>query len=310
MTLAIRVVSLLVVFASWLVPFEASSAASDQPPTTSEAHPGTDVEDILAMERRIAAAFFGDDTKAFDELLADDFVYIGALGGKIMDRAKFLTGFREAKWTTKQYLPWDVRARTFGSVAVVTMRVDRVSMGPDGEVRGSYAVTRVWSRSNNAWRLSVGQMTEIPPDRVFRDYADPADTTALPPPQSPQAAAILALEERFKTGFLTRDEKVILGLMADDFIHIGLEGEIVDKTVYMKFFKRGKWRYEKYEPWDVKVRTYGSAAIVTGRVERLLVVEDRRDMGAFAFTHVWHHSNGAWRLVSSHVTLAPPSSVD
>jgi len=115
------------------------------------------------------------------------------------------------------------------------------------------------------------------------------------------------MEERYKAGLLAPEPKTFQELLADDLIHIGFEGEIVDKAQYMDFFTRGKWRYKKYKPSAVRVRTYGPVAVVTGRVDRIIEVNGRKTKGAFAFTHVWHQSNEAWRIVSSQVTVVPSS---
>ena len=55
----------------------------------------------------------------------------------------------------------------------------------------------------------------------------------------------------------------------------------------MVFFKVGAWQFKKYEPTRVSIKLLGSAAVVTGRVDRTIVIEDKEISGGFAFTHVW-----------------------
>ena len=123
------------------------------------------------------------------------------------------------------------------------------------------------------------------------------------------AEAVKRLEERFTVALLKRDDAEFDQLLADDLIHIGFEGQIANKTEYMAFFKQGSWKYTKYEPSNVAVKLIGSVAVVTGRVQRTIFVNNKETIGAFAFTHVWSQAGDRWRLASSHVTSVPnPSS--
>ena len=131
----------------------------------------------------------------------------------------------------------------------------------------------------------------------------PGDST------KPSVAAILALEQRFTAGLLERNEKEVGDLLADDLIHIGFEGQIAGKAEYMSFFKTGTWRYLDYRPSNVSVKLLGEAAVVTGRVDRVIRIGDRETRGAFAFTHVWAREGNTWRLESSHVTTVPAPAV-
>ncbi|PYS71600.1 MAG: hypothetical protein DMF69_09955 [Acidobacteria bacterium] len=62
---------------------------------------------------------------------------------------------------------------------------------------------------------------------------------------------------------------------------------------------------QKYEPTKVSIKLLGTAAVVTGRVDRTIVVEDKETSGAFAFTHVWSKSRERWLLQSSQLTTIP-----
>ena len=292
-------VLLLVIFSSGVLPLGSSSAATDKDTTTEASPRGPVVETILAMEKRLRAAFMEPDQGVFQDILAEDLVYIW-YDGKVIRKADFLKPYKESKWRVTRFEPRNVKVRTFGSVAVVTMRVDRTWVGPDGESADGSAVTRVWSQSDAVWRLSSVQVTKVPPTGSSAAH-HPPDATPTPP-LGAEAQAILAMEERYKAGLLEPDEETFRDLLADDLIHIGSEGEIVDKAQYMDLFTRGKWWYKKYKPVGVRVRMYGTVGVVTGRVDRLMQANGKEIGGAFVFTHVWHSSNGAWRIASSHVT--------
>jgi ketosteroid isomerase-like protein len=119
------------------------------------------------------------------------------------------------------------------------------------------------------------------------------------------ASTIMTIEQRFTTALLKKDAAALDELLADDILHIGFEGQFAGIGEYMAFFKRDIWRYRKYEPTNVAVKILGDVAVVTGRVDRTIVIENNVTTGAFAFTHVWSHAGDRWRMVSSQLTTIP-----
>ena len=122
---------------------------------------------------------------------------------------------------------------------------------------------------------------------------------------SPSTHSITQIEQRFNAALLKRDAVEFDLLLADDLVHISFEGQSAGKAEYMAFFKQGAWQYKKYEPSDVKVKLLGNVAVVTGRVDRVIVVNNRETTGAFAFTHVWSRVQNRWQLTSSQLTTIP-----
>lgn len=116
------------------------------------------------------------------------------------------------------------------------------------------------------------------------------------------ANTVKNIEDRFTAALLKRDHNEFGELLADDLTHIGFEGQVAGKAEYMSFFKQGAWQYKKYQPSNVTVKVLGSVAVVTGQVDRTIVINGHETKGAFAFTHVWAQAESRWRLTSSHVT--------
>jgi uncharacterized protein (TIGR02246 family) len=133
-------------------------------------------------------------------------------------------------------------------------------------------------------------------------------TTTSPSTQT-TASTVTEAEERFTAGLLKKDVVAFADLLADDLLHIGFDGQIAGKAEYMAFFRQGAWQYLKYEPSNVAVKVLGNVAVVTGRVNRTIVINNKEITGAMAFTHVWSQAGGGWRLTSSQLTSIPnPSS--
>ena len=122
----------------------------------------------------------------------------------------------------------------------------------------------------------------------------------------PTTRDLLVLEEQWAHALRERDEAAFGKLLAEDLRHVGFEGQIVGKRDYMAFFSAGDWRYSEYSIVDPNVMSEGCAAVVTGRVQRRIVVSGKETAGVFAFTHVWAKRGGEWRVIASQVT-APPA---
>lgn len=123
----------------------------------------------------------------------------------------------------------------------------------------------------------------------------------------PTAGEVLALEERWATMLRERNDEAFAKLLAEDLRHVGFEGQIVGKQEYMAFFKAGDWKYSEYTLLSPQVTVEGCAAVVTGRVQRRIVISGKETAGMFAFTHVWAKRGGEWRVIASQVS-APPTS--
>jgi ketosteroid isomerase-like protein len=95
------------------------------------------------------------------------------------------------------------------------------------------------------------------------------------------------VEQRFTAAFLKKDAVAVDELLADDLLHIGFEGQVANKAVYMAYFREGPWQYRKYEPSNMAIKVLGNVAVVTGRVNRTIVINNNETTGAFAFIHVW-----------------------
>ncbi|HWN09524.1 MAG TPA: nuclear transport factor 2 family protein [Pyrinomonadaceae bacterium] len=122
------------------------------------------------------------------------------------------------------------------------------------------------------------------------------------------AGTVTELEQRFTTALMKKDAVALHELLADDLLHIGFEGQFAGKAEYMAFFKRDIWHYRKYEPTNLRVKVLGNVAVVTGRVDRIIVISGKETTGAFAFTHVWLRTGDLWRQTSSQVTTIPNST--
>jgi ketosteroid isomerase-like protein len=97
-------------------------------------------------------------------------------------------------------------------------------------------------------------------------------------------------------------------ILSDDFILIDvMMGSEVPREALLDVIGSGQLQFEIIEPAEVRVREYGSTAIVTRRTK----MQGRfggEPFGAHSrYTHVYVEHKGRWRLVAAQGTqIVPP----
>jgi hypothetical protein len=130
-----------VVSCSVNTPTNASSA-----PVLSAVAGNTD-QVITGLENQWVAAIVKKDTATIDRLLADDFS--GTTDDQIYSKADAI---EDVKNGTHESLELDnIKVRTFGDTAVVTMGQTEKSRHGDTDFSGHYLFTDVWARKNGQW---------------------------------------------------------------------------------------------------------------------------------------------------------------
>ena len=74
---------------------------------------------------------------------------------------------------------------------------------------------------------------------------------------------LLKLENAFAEAIANNDLESIRRLVADDWIIIDPNGEIVDRTRFFEVIKSGVLTHDMMESKDSRVRVYGDSAVVT-----------------------------------------------
>ena len=101
-----------------------------------------------------------------------------------------------------------------------------------------------------------------------------------------------------------KDRATMERLIADDYTYTHSNGAVNDKAADIKETMSDdiKWTDTKSE--DVKVRTYGNVAIVTGQVT-LTGSAKNYVPGPRRFTEIWVKRSGHWQNVGGQTTLVP-----
>ena len=112
---------------------------------------------------------------------------------------------------------------------------------------------------------------------------------------TPAAAAVLQLEERWRVAQHGGDEAAFLALLAPDLTFIGTSGSLRDRADYIASRKTSAIpRAATYEYSELRARDFGTVVIVTGR--EATTGEGTTFQGRF--THVWARRGKVWQLVA------------
>ena len=116
---------------------------------------------------------------------------------------------------------------------------------------------------------------------------------------------LLKLENAFAEAIVNNDLESIRRLVADDWIIIDPNGEIVDRTRFFEVIKSGVLTHDMMESKDSRVRVYGDSAVVTA------VTRTKGKFMGYDFstqeraTDVFVKRDGRWQCVLTHLTRFP-----
>ena len=113
---------------------------------------------------------------------------------------------------------------------------------------------------------------------------------------------LLKLEEAFAEAIVKNDLEGIGRLVADDWIIIDPNGEIIDRTRFFEVIKSGALTHDTMESEDFRVRVYGDSAVVTGITRtkgRFMGQEFSTQERA---TDVFVKRDRRWQCVLTHLT--------
>ena len=116
---------------------------------------------------------------------------------------------------------------------------------------------------------------------------------------------LLELEKAFAQAILRNDPEGIRPLVADDWIIIGPDGEIVDRARFFDVIKSGALTHDMMESEDFRVRVYGDSAVVTGITRTKGKFMGQEFSGKERATDVFVKRDGRWQCVLTHLTRIP-----
>src|SRR6266852_639760 len=97
---------------------------------------------------------------------------------------------------------------------------------------------------------------------------------------------IKKVEQARNQAILRSDTAALDRMTSDDYTVIDQRGELLTKAQILGGFKSGAIKFDSRELSDLNVRTYGSTAVVTGRVTQKAMDNGKDTSGEHRFTRV------------------------
>ena len=115
----------------------------------------------------------------------------------------------------------------------------------------------------------------------------------------------MKLEKAFADAIIKNDLKSIGRIVADDWIIIDPNGEIVDRTRFFEVIKSGALTHDTMHSEDFRVRVYGDSAVVTGVTRAKGKFMGQEFSTRERATDVFVKRVGRWQCVLTHLTRLP-----
>jgi len=113
---------------------------------------------------------------------------------------------------------------------------------------------------------------------------------------------LLKIEEEFAEAIVKNDLEGLGRLVADDWIIIDPNGEIVDRTRFFEVIKSGALTHDTMESEDFRIRVYGDSAVVTGITRTKGKFMGQEFSTQERATDVFINRDGRWQCVLTHLT--------
>jgi len=115
---------------------------------------------------------------------------------------------------------------------------------------------------------------------------------------------LMDLVQRYNDAQVKRDRRTLELLWADDYLYTHSNGAVMTKAQDIADTMSGDMTWTAARLDDMKVRVFGDAGIVTGRLTMEGTAKQYAS-GARRFTDIFVRRNGRWQLVGGQTTLPP-----
>lgn len=112
------------------------------------------------------------------------------------------------------------------------------------------------------------------------------------------------LEQVWNTAHEQGDADALEHLWTDDLEVDVPHMPVMTKTQALNFARSGHMKFLHYVTSDVRIRVYGDAAVVSGRLQRTRSMNGKELSDDWRFTKVYIREAQHWRVVSFHASEA------
>lgn len=143
----------------------------------------------------------------------------------------------------------------------------------------------------------------------IRVYPTAEAAGAASPPQGQSSAQaeqeVRELELRRFKALTDQDTAALDQILSDDLTYTHSSAHVDTKATYIASIRSGELKYVSIVPDELKVRVYGSAAVITGRAEFKSESHGQAATMQLRFTDTYVRQNGHWQMVAWESTRIP-----
>ena len=119
---------------------------------------------------------------------------------------------------------------------------------------------------------------------------------------SADSAELSRLENVWNEAHVRGDADALDRLWADDLTVTVPDMQVITKEVAIGIARSGRMKFNRYETSSIRIRLYGDAAVVNGRVERTRELNGRGVDDKWRFTKMYIRRAGKWQVVAWHAS--------
>ena len=117
-------------------------------------------DSLLACETALREAQLAGDAAALERLVDDALVFTGP-DGAVYGKADDLEAHRQGWVRITRLEPSEERVQRFGTVAVVSVRMEMAGTFKGTPFAGPFRYTRVWREGPGGWRVVAGHVSAV-----------------------------------------------------------------------------------------------------------------------------------------------------
>ena len=125
---------------------------------------------------------------------------------------------------------------------------------------------------------------------------------AAPSKSSSDEKELIKLEDGWSDAYVKADVAVLDRNDADDWTITGSDGSFSTKAQEIADLKSGDFKTTSFVHDERKVRVYGNAAVVTGRLTMKAQYKGKDVSGQYRWTNTWVKRSGHWQCVATHLS--------
>jgi ketosteroid isomerase-like protein len=140
---------------------------------------------------------------------------------------------------------------------------------------------------------------------LLQAQAKPADAKAPAASGGGVTDEITKIENEWVAAVKAKNSAKLSEILSDSWVGLGWDGKITDKATNLAELKASGNSLDSFEMGPMRVRLFGTTAIVTGSDTEKSTEAGKDTSGKYMWTDVFVKQNGKWRAVSSQSTKVP-----